>query len=158
MEIQSFQSGIQTLIRARDNCEDRESWLYGYICHCIVPMYELMGYSPNAVEYAKQSLAIWEKKSTDSRELAMAHSHMCYALGSAWNGEEALAHARRAISYAEKLPEPERYTQFNLDRFLRNSGRARMALGQYDEALQDFDQAERLHKILYGPLNHYDGE
>ncbi|KAK7398137.1 hypothetical protein QQX98_012501 [Neonectria punicea] len=125
----------------------------------LLGLYERTGRSILAVEATKNELHILETLDVPrDNDLANAHNNRGYALVSAQNAVEGLQYLDTAISMAKSAPEPERYTSYNLDRFLRNRGRAKQQLGRFDDALLDFDEAERIHKMVHGPNSHYDGE
>ncbi|KAF1957122.1 TPR-like protein [Byssothecium circinans] len=160
LEIQSFQDCEKTLQKADANCEDKNSLAYAYLCCNLVSLYERTGRSPKAVEHALRSLKIREplSKDNDKNDLANAYSDLGYSSVSNYEAKEAIKYFGKAIEIAKADNNPEFYKTFNIDRFLRNRGRAWMLLGDIEEAVKDFDEAEDYQTKIHGPGSHYHGE
>lgn len=162
LEIQSFQDCEKALQTAESNCKDQESLAYAYLCCNFVSLYERTGRSPKAVEYALKSKAIREflSKDQDPNDLANAHSDVGYSSVANYKAEAAIESFNEAIKIAnsDKERNPEFYKTFNIDRFLRNRGRAWLLLGKVEEAQKDFTEAEGYQVKIHGENSHYDGE
>lgn len=138
---------------------DTKSVEYAHINRDLMGIFERTGRSNRAVECAKIELDILKEHSLSQKnDLANAYSDLGYSLCSAFRGLEALAYLDTAIAISKEYPEPERYTKFNIDRFLRNHGRANQLIKQYDKALADSEEAEGYQVKIHGTNSHYDGE
>ena len=125
----------------------------------LLGLYERTGRSVKACTAAEIELKILKKHGiSEGNSLANAHSNVGYAMASALRAAEGLKHLGIAVAMAKSRPEPERYREYNIDRFLRNRGRCKMQMKQFDEALRDFDEAEYFQDKLHGPRSHYHGE
>lgn len=121
--------------------------------------FERTGRSVRALECAKTEFDIFvSHKDTDKNDLANAYSDMGYSSCAAFKPQEALVYLDRAVEIARSHPEDECYQKFNIDRFLRNRGRTKAQLADYNGALDDFTQAECYQAKLHGKDSHYDGE
>lgn len=47
---------------------------------------------------------------------------------------------------------------YNVDRYLRNRSRPKIALRRYKEAKQDVAEAEEFQTLVYGEKSHFHGE
>ena len=122
-------------------------------------IYERTGRSYRAVECAKVEFDILvEHIGLDQNDLANAYSDMGYSLRSAFKPLDALFYLDKAVDIAKSHPHPKRYTNFNIDRFLRNRGRTKQQLMGFKEALEDFAGAEYYQSKIHGENSHYDGE
>lgn len=91
-------------------------------------------------------------------DVANAWSNMGYTRVSAFEASDGILYLDKAILMAKDVPEPKRYQQFNIDRFLRNRGRANAQLQRLDDAMRDYEEAEYYQEKIHGPSSHYDGE
>jgi tetratricopeptide (TPR) repeat protein len=138
---------------------DEGSLLAATIQRSLLGLYERTGRSVKACNAAEVELKTLKKHGiSNGNNLANAHSNVGYAMASALRAAEGLEHLDIAVAMAKSRPEPERYQEYNIDRFLRNRGRCKMQMKQFDEALRDFDEAEYFQDKLYGPNSHYHGE
>jgi len=138
---------------------DNGSLLAASIQRSLLGLYERTGKSVKACHAAEIEFQILEKQGVcEGNNLANANSNVGYALVSARRGIEGLKYLDMAVAMAKSHPEPERYQEYNIDRFLRNRGRCRMQMKQFDGALRDFDEAEYFQNKMHGPHSHYHGE
>ena len=138
---------------------DTKSIEYAHINRDLMGIFERTGRSNRVVECAEIELDILKERGlSQENDLANAYNDMGYSLCSAFRALEALPYLDTAIAIAKEHPEPECYTRFNLDRFLRNHGRANQQIKQYDKALADFEEAEGYQVKLHDANSHYDGE
>ncbi|KAK1755394.1 P-loop containing nucleoside triphosphate hydrolase protein, partial [Echria macrotheca] len=138
---------------------DNGSLLAASIQRSLLGLYERTGRSIKACEAAEMEFKILEKQGVfEGNNSANANSNVGYALVSARRAAEGLKYLDVAVAIAKSHPEPERYQEYNIDRFLRNRGRCRMQMKQFDEASRDFDEAEYFQNKMHGPNSHYHGE
>jgi tetratricopeptide (TPR) repeat protein len=147
LEIQSFPDCEKTVRKAEANCADKESIAYAYLCCNFVSLYERTGRSPKAIDFAHRSPTIHEPISIgiNKNDLANAYSDVGYASISHYDAQHGIEYCGKAVAIANAGAdtEPEFYRTYNIDRFLRNRGRGKMMLGSLDEAVKDFDDAQR---------------
>ncbi|KAK3295120.1 P-loop containing nucleoside triphosphate hydrolase protein [Chaetomium fimeti] len=138
---------------------DKGSLLAATIQRGLLGLYERTGRSVKACAAAEIEFEILEKHGvSEGNDAANAKSNVGYARTSALRAAEGLKYLDAAVAIARSYPEPECYEDFNIDRFLRNRGRCKMQLKQFDEALRDFDEAEYFQDKVHGPDSHYHGE
>ncbi|KAH6615690.1 hypothetical protein B0J18DRAFT_437947 [Chaetomium sp. MPI-SDFR-AT-0129] len=158
VEIQHFQEAEASLLSVLDDT-DEDSLLAAKIHRSLMGLYERTGRSNKACAAAKTEFALLQKHCLDKdAEIANAHSNVGYTMVSAHKASEAIKYLDTAVAMAKAHPEPRCYQDYNIDRFLRNRGRCRQQLGQFDEAERDFLEAEYFQTKLHGPDSHYDGE
>ncbi|KAK4156150.1 hypothetical protein C8A00DRAFT_30962 [Chaetomidium leptoderma] len=118
-----------------------------------------MGRSNKACTAAHTELAILTKHdSPEDNNLANAYSNVGYALLSVYKAAEGIKYLDTAVAMARAHAEPACYREYNIDRFLRNRGRCRQQMKQFDQARRDFLEAEYFQAKIHGPDSHYDGE
>ncbi|KAK0710559.1 hypothetical protein B0T21DRAFT_297995 [Apiosordaria backusii] len=138
---------------------DDSSLLAATIQRSLLGLYERTGRSVKACAAAEIEFKIMEQHGIlEGNTLANAHSNVGYAMVSANRALEGLKHLDAAIAMAKSHPEPECYQGYNIDRFLRNRGRCKQQMKQFDDALLDFDEAEYFQDKMHGPNSHYHGE
>lgn len=93
-----------------------------------------------------------------NNDVANAWSNMGYTRVSAFEASDGILYLDKAISMANDVPEPRRYQQFNIDRFLRNRGRTNAQLHRLEAAERDFQEAEHYQEKIHGPNSHYGRE
>ncbi|PTB42496.1 hypothetical protein M441DRAFT_456657 [Trichoderma asperellum CBS 433.97] len=143
IEIQHFLDAERSLLSLLENAED-DSVFATKVHRSLLGLYERTGRSIRAKSSASLKFEIVGRYSQDAgNDVANTWSNMGYT---------------RAISMAKDVPEPKRWRQFNIDRFLRNRGRANEQLRRFEDALRDFDEAEYYQEKIHGPGSHYDGE
>ncbi|KAK3291921.1 P-loop containing nucleoside triphosphate hydrolase protein [Chaetomium fimeti] len=158
VEIQHFRQAEDSLLSLLATT-DKNSLPAARIHRSLIGLYERTGRSNKACAAATREFAILRKHLPDrDADMANAHSNIGYTLVSAYKASEAIAHLNTAVAIAKSHPKPVCYQDYNIDRFLRNRGRCKQQLGQLDEALQDFLEAEYYQAKIYGPGDHYDGE
>ena len=157
-EIQLFMVAERAFKSLMYSIEDKTSLLYGECCGRQIGLYERTGRTPRGIALAKKDLEIKEAKHIDKNDLANSLSDVGYLLIASYYPEESILYLNRALNIAEQEAEPDLYRKFNIDRFLRNRGRAYMQLGDYGAALKDFSRAEYFQEKIYGKQNHFDGE
>lgn len=157
LETQQFIGAEKMLISLLPDI-DESSFEYAHISRDLLGIYERTGRSIRAVECAESEFRILEESGLKDNDVANAYSDMGYTLCSAFKASEALPYLDKAIEIAKSHPEPDCYAQFNLDRFLRNHGRANQQLKKFDDALADFKEAEDYQLKVHGEDSHYDGE
>jgi hypothetical protein len=125
----------------------------------LVGLYERTGRSVKSCDAAEIEFKILGKQGVcEGNSPANAKSNVGYAMVSARRATEGLKYLDVAVAMAKSHPEPECYKEYNIDRFLRNRGRCKMQMMQFDEALKDFDEAEYFQDKMHGPDSHYHGE
>jgi len=158
LEIQHFISAEKSLSSLLPEV-DIKSAGYAQINQDLMGIFERTGRSNRAVECAKVGFDILTGLDVPpENDLANAYSDMGYSLCAAFRASGALPYLDKAIEMAKAHPEPECYTKFNIDRFLRNHGRANQQLRRFDKALADFEEANYFQAKLHGENSHYDGE
>ncbi|KAK0642962.1 P-loop containing nucleoside triphosphate hydrolase protein [Cercophora newfieldiana] len=158
VEIQQFLQAESSLLSILGGIE-AGSLLAASIQRSLLGLYERTGRSVKACSAAETEFKILETHGVyKGNDLANAHSNVGYAMASAFRGAEGLKYLDVAVAMAKAHPEPECYQDYNIDRFLRNRGRCRMQMNQFDEALRDFDEAEYYQNKFHGPNSHYHGE
>ncbi|KAI9671547.1 MAG: hypothetical protein M1817_003599 [Caeruleum heppii] len=157
-EIQCFSACEETLALTLDNCEFKDSPTCVPIYRAFASLYERTGRSIRACENARKVLDILLTEPQEKNVMANCYSDMGYTLTAAYRGEEGLEWMEKALALAETEPESTRHQGFNIDRFLRNHGRANMQLGRYDTAIPDFEKAEHYQVKIHGANSHFDGE
>ncbi|KAM0421250.1 hypothetical protein ACHAPT_010972 [Fusarium lateritium] len=132
LEIQHFTEAESLLLSLLPECEE-ESTEKVDLLRDLMGIYERTGRSTQAVKYAKKELDLLLRLGVnEDNDLANAHSDMGYSLCSAFQASEALPYLDKAIEIAKSHPESDRYTKFNIDRFLRNHGRMHGKNSHYD--------------------------
>ncbi|KAL9471012.1 hypothetical protein ACSS6W_008953 [Trichoderma asperelloides] len=125
----------------------------------LLGLYERTGRSIRAKSSASLEFEIVGRYSQDAgNDVANTWSNMGYTRVSAFEASDGAPYLDKAISMAKDVPEPKRCQQFNIDRFLRNRGRANEQMRRFEDALRDFDEAEYYQEKIHGPSSHYDGE
>lgn len=158
VEIQQFLEAEALLLSLLGDT-DEDSLLAARIHRSLMGLYERTGRSNKACAAAKTEFAILQKNSLEKdTEIANAHSNVGYTMVSAHKASEAIKYLDTAVAMTKAHPEPGCYQDYNIDRFLRNRGRCRQQLGQFEEAERDFLEAEYFQAKLHGLGNHYDGE
>lgn len=138
---------------------DNGSLLAASIQRSLLGLYERTGRSAKACNAAEIEFKILEEQGVcEGNNSANANSNVGYALVSARRATEGLKYLDVAVAMAKSHPEPKCYQEYNIDRFLRNRGRCRMQMKQFDEALRDFEEAEYFQNKMHGPQSHYHGE
>ncbi|KAL6692957.1 P-loop containing nucleoside triphosphate hydrolase protein [Trichoderma pleuroticola] len=158
IEIQQFLEAERSLSSLLETAEN-DSVLAAKVHRSLLGLYERTGRSILAKNSATLEFAIVGRYSQSvSNDVANAWSNMGYTAVSAFKASDGVPYLDRAISIAKNVPEPSCYQQYNIDRFLRNRGRANAQMGRFEDALHDFDEAEYYQKKIHGPSSHYDGE
>ncbi|KAL6823270.1 TPR-like protein [Trichoderma camerunense] len=158
IEIQQFLEAERSLLSLLETAENG-SVLSAKVHRSLLGLYERTGRSILAKSSASSEFAIVSKNSKSaSNDVANAWSNMGYARVSAFEASDGIPYLDKAISVARSLPEPSCYQEDNIDRFLRNRGRANQQMRRFEDALRDFDEAEYYQKKIHGPKSHYDGE
>ncbi|KAL6802676.1 P-loop containing nucleoside triphosphate hydrolase protein [Trichoderma sp. SZMC 28013] len=158
IEIQHFLDAERSLLSLLETTKN-DSVLAAKLHRSLLGLYERTGRSILAKSSASSELPIVLKYfPSASNNVANALSNMGYTRVSAFEASDGVPYLDRAISIAKDVPEPGRYEQFNIDRFLRNRGRANAQMGRFEDALRDFDDAEDYQKMIHGSKSHYDGE
>ncbi|KAL7957561.1 P-loop containing nucleoside triphosphate hydrolase protein [Trichoderma compactum] len=158
IEIQHFLEAERSLLSLLETAED-DSVFAAKVHRSLLGLYERTGRSILAKNSASREFAIVGRYSQSmSNDVANAWSNMGYTRVSAFEASDGIPYLDKAISIAKAVPEPSCYQQFNIDRFLRNRGRANEQMGRFEDALRDFDEAESYQEKIHGPSSHYDGE
>ncbi|KAI1108245.1 P-loop containing nucleoside triphosphate hydrolase protein [Nemania sp. NC0429] len=158
LEQQQF-IGAETLMQNQLSNMDDSSLEYAHMNRMLMGLFERTGRSIKALKCAKLEFDIFvAHNGPEENDLANAYSDMGYSCCSAFKPQEALGYLDRAVDIALSHPEPECYRNFNIDRFLRNRGRTKAQLGDYDGSLNDFSRAEYYQGRIHGENSHYDGE
>lgn len=158
LEIQHFDAAESSLrLLLRD--QDPESLTTARIRQSLVSVFERTGRSVKAVESARICLDIFLKHDAPKdNNLSNMYSNMGYVLVTAYRAAESLHFLDTAVNMAKSWPEPDCHQNFTIDRFLRNRGRAKQQLGQFEDAIRDLEEAEYFQAKTYGPRSHYEGE
>ncbi|RWA07908.1 hypothetical protein EKO27_g7190 [Xylaria grammica] len=158
LELQQF-VGAEDLIKSQLPDLDSTSIEYAHMNRILMGLFERTGRSVRALECAKIEFDIFvARQGPDENDLANAYSDMGYSSCSAFKPQKALEYLDKAVEIALSYPEPQCYSSFNIDRFLRNRGRTKAQLGDFDGSLNDFTKAEYYQAKLHGENSHYDGE
>lgn len=158
IEIQHFSDAERSLLSLLENVED-DSEFAAKIHRSLLGIYERTGRSIRAKCSATVEFEIVERYFQNAdNDVANTWSNMGYTRVSAFEASDGLSYLDRAISTAKDIPEPVRYQQYNIDRFLRNRGRANQQLLRFEDALHDFEEADYYQEKIHGPRSHYDGE
>ncbi|KAK4446016.1 P-loop containing nucleoside triphosphate hydrolase protein [Podospora aff. communis PSN243] len=158
VETQQFLEAESSLLSILGDVDDG-SLLAASIQRSLLGLYERTGRSIKACRAAELEFKILEHHGvSEGNNRANTNSNVGYTMVSARRGVEGLRYLNAAVSMAKSHPEPKRYKEYNIDRFLRNRGRCKMQMGQFDEALKDFDEAEYFQNKIHGPDSHYHGE
>ncbi|KAM0511509.1 hypothetical protein ACHAPE_009761 [Trichoderma viride] len=158
IEIQHFVDAERSLLSLLENAENN-SVFAAKLHRSLLGLYERTGRSIRAKNSASLEFEIVGRDSQSmSNDVANAWSNMGYTRVSAFEASDGIIHLEKAISMAKGVPEPQRYQQFNIDRFLRNRGRANAQLQRLEAAERDFSEAEHYQEKIHGPNSHYDGE
>ncbi|QYT03110.1 hypothetical protein H0G86_010079 [Trichoderma simmonsii] len=158
IEIQHFLEAERSLLSLLETAKN-DSELAAKVHRSLLGLYERTGRSILAKSSASSEWAIVGSNLRDmSNNAANAWSNMGYTRISAFEASDGAFYLDKAISIAKDVPEPSRYQQFNIDRFLRNRGRANQQMRRFEDALRDFDEAEEYQKKIHGPNSHYYGE
>ncbi|KAJ5959309.1 Tetratricopeptide-like helical [Penicillium vulpinum] len=157
-ETSSLQLGETIGRRAADNCADKNSLIYAYLCESVATVDHRRGRYLPAYKFFLQSLEIREKEpSTTGPELADAYSAVGLALFGLFKCEEAIEAVQKALDLVYKAPK-ELQSTYNIDRYLRNHSRPSAALGRLDVAKNDMEVAEKFQTEVYGEDSHFHGE
>ncbi|UKZ62150.1 uncharacterized protein TrAtP1_003410 [Trichoderma atroviride] len=158
IEIQQFLDAERSLFSLLENADNNPIFA-AKLHRSLLGLYERTGRSILAKKSASLEFEIIERDSqTVSNDIANAWSNMGYTRVSAFEALDGIIYLDKAILMAKDVPEPRRYQQFSIDRFLRNRGRANAQLQRLEVALSDFYQAEYYQEKIHGPSSHYDGE
>lgn len=158
IEIQHFLDAERSLLSLLEN-EENSSLFAAKLHRSLLGLYERTGRSIRAKTSASLEFEIIGKGSQDAgNDVANAWSNMGYTRVSAFEASDGVPYLDKAISMAKDVPEPRRCQQFNIDRFLRNRGRANAQLRRFEDALSDYQEAEDYQEKIHGPNSHYDGE
>lgn len=158
IEIQHFLDAERSLLSLLEDVESG-SVFAGKFHRSLLGLYERTGRSIRAKSSASSEFEIVERYSqSGGNDVANTWSNMGYTRVSAFEASDGVPYLDKAISMAKDVPEPRRYQQFNIDRFLRNRGRANEQMRRFEDALRDFDEAEYYQEKIHGPSSHYDGE
>ncbi|KAK4076770.1 uncharacterized protein Triagg1_4373 [Trichoderma aggressivum f. europaeum] len=158
IEIQHFLDAERSLLSLLETAENGSA-LAAKVHRSLLGLYERTGRSILAKRSASLEFDIVVKySSSTSNDVANAWSNMGYTRVSVFEASDAITYLDEAVLMAKTVPELSCYQQFNIDRFLRNRGRANAQLGRFEDALRDFDDAEGYQKKIHGPNSHYDGE
>jgi tetratricopeptide (TPR) repeat protein len=132
---------------------------YAHLMHSAGSLEHRRGRYPKAYTHFEQVLAIRKKHARPgTNELANAYSGMTMALVGLYRGNEAINFANSAISVFQDKSEEEKLAKFNVDRYLRNRGRAFFYMGKFEESKADVIEAAQWATKIYGPNSHYHGE
>ena len=144
--------------RAAENCANKSSLIYAYLCESVATIDHRRGRYGNAKTYFLRSLSIREKEpTTTAPELADAYSAVGLALFGLFRSEEAIEYVNKALQISYAAPEDMQHT-FNIDRYLRNRSRPQAALRRFESAKQDVAAAEIFQTKVYGQNSHFHGE
>lgn len=158
IEIQHFADAERSLLSLLENAES-SSVFAAKLHRSLLGLYERTGRSIRAKNSASLEFDIVGKDSQSvSNDVANAWSNMGYTRISAFEASDGILYLDNAILMAKGIPEPRCYQQFNIDRFLRNRGRANAQLQRFEDALRDYQEAEYYQEKIHGPSSHYDGE
>ncbi len=153
IEIQHFREAEASLLSLLGDVDD-DSLLAARIHRTLLGLYERTGRSNRACAAAKAEFDILQRHNpAEDNNLANAYSNVGYAMLSAYKAAEGIKYLDKAIAIAKAVPEPARYQEYNIDRFLRNKGRC-----MFHDALLDFDEVEYFKAKVHGRNSHYDGE
>ena len=154
----SLQLGEKLGKRAAENCADKESLIYAYLCESVATIDHRRGRYGDAHIFFMRSLSIREKEpTTTAPELADAYSAVGLALFGLFRSEEAIEFVNKALEISYAAPEEIQHT-FNIDRYLRNRSRPQAALRKFESAKQDVAAAEAFQTKVYGQDSHFHGE
>ncbi|GFP55674.1 hypothetical protein TASIC1_0005053200 [Trichoderma asperellum] len=158
IEIQHFLDAERSLLSLLENAEN--DFVFAAKVHrSLLGLYERTGRSIRAKSSASLEFEIVGRYSQDAgNDVANTWSNMGYTRVSAFEASDGVPYLDKAFSMAKDVPEPKRCQQFNIDRFLRNRGRANEQMRRFEDALRDFDEAEYYQEKIHGPSSHYDGE
>lgn len=158
IEIQDFSDAERSLLSLLENAEDAAEFA-AKLHRSLLGLYERTGRSIRAKNSATLEFDIIVKGSQSvGNNVANAWSNMGYARVSAFEASDGTSYLDKAISMAKDVSEPESYQKFNIDRFLRNRGRAYAQMGRFEDALRDFDEADYYQDKIHGPSSPYCGE
>lgn len=158
IEIQHFADAERSLLSLLENVESNPVFV-AKLHQSLLGPYERTGRSIRAKNSASLEFAIVGRDSQSvTNDVANAWSNMGYTRVSAFEASDGILYLDKAISMAKCVPEPRRYQQFNIDRFLRNRGRANAQLQRFEDALRDYQEAEYYQEKIHGSSSHYDGE
>lgn len=157
-EISSLALGERLGARAAENCADKNSLTYAYICESIATIDHRRGSYENAHKYFSDALTIRQKSTTTTPYvLADSYSAVGLALAGLFRNQEAIESVEKALEIVYSQPEEER-VKFNVDRYLRNSSRPKVALRRFDEAREDITKADAYQTKIYGEGSNFHGE
>ncbi|UKZ49079.1 hypothetical protein TrVGV298_003318 [Trichoderma virens] len=158
IEIQHFSDAERSLLSLLETA-GKDSAFTAKVHRSLLGLYERTGRSIRAKSSASLEFEIVGRHSQSvGNDVANAWSNMGYTRISAFEASDGVPYLDKAISMAKDVPEPMRCQQFNIDRFLRNRGRANEQMQRFEDALRDFDEAEYYQEKIHGPGSHYDGE
>jgi hypothetical protein len=158
IEIQQFLDAERSLLSLLKNAKNSSAFV-AKLHRSLLGLYERTGRSIRAKTSATVEFGIVCKSSqSGSNDVANAWSNMGYTKVSAFEASDGIPYLDKAISMAKSVPEPMRYQQFNIDRFLRNRGRGKAQKQLFNSAMRDFEEAEYYQEKIHGPSSHYDGE
>lgn len=157
-EICSLELGEKLGKRAADNCTDKNSLIYAYLCESVATVDHRRGRYGSAYTFFVKSLKIREQEPTTTvHELADAYSAIGLALFGLFRCEEAIAFVDKALEIAIMAPEKEQHT-YNIDRYFRNRSRPEAALNNFKVAKENALAAEAFQTKVYGADSHFHGE
>ncbi|KAK1246825.1 hypothetical protein MKX08_000627 [Trichoderma sp. CBMAI-0020] len=158
IEIQQFLDAERSLLSLLEKTRDN-SVFAAKVHRSLLGLYERSGRSIRAKSSANLEFEIVRRESRSmGNDTANAWSNMGYTRVSAFEASDGIFYLDKAISMAKDVPEPRCYQEFNIDRFLRNRGRANAQLQRLEVALGDFHEAEYYQEKIHGPSSHYAGE
>ena len=144
---------------AAESCSDKSTLFFASLCYSAGSLDHRRGRYLNAISHYQQALTIRESLSPpESNELATCYSAVGMALTGLYRGADALEYFEKAFQIFHDKPEQEKLKTYNVDRYLRNRSRAKIALGLYEEAKSDLTEAETWQTKIYGENCHYHGE
>jgi tetratricopeptide (TPR) repeat protein len=157
-ETSTLELGEKLGRRAADNCANKDSLIYAYLCESVATIDHRRGRYGTAYTFFMRALSIREKEpTTTGPELADSYSAIGLALFGLFRSEEAVNFVDKALAIAYEAPEDLQHT-YNIDRYLRNRSRPQAALKNLDIARQDVAAAEAFQTKVYGPDSHFHGE
>ncbi|KAI1130670.1 P-loop containing nucleoside triphosphate hydrolase protein [Nemania abortiva] len=158
IELQQFVSA-EALVKCQLLKIEAESLENAHMNRILMGLFERTGRSVRALDCAEVEFKFFDEyHGSEGNDLANACSDMGYSCCSAFQPKEALKYLNRAVDIALSHAKPDCYRVFNIDRFLRNRGRAKAQLRDLKGSLDDFTKAEHYQAEIHGENSHYDGE
>jgi tetratricopeptide (TPR) repeat protein len=143
---------------AADACRDKDSLAFAYLCESVATVDHRRGRYASAYDFFQKALEIrLRDSSTHPRVLADSYSAVGLALFGLFRSEDAIKAVDQAMALVHSAPQDEQET-YNVDRYLRNRSRPKIALGRYEEAREDVAYAERFQTSVYHEDSHFHGE